>query len=351
MKVKRFFAMFLALLMFAGLFTPVRAQAATSGKCGKNVKWSWDGKGTLTISGTGAMKNYLMDPEAQTVNYPWWDFHNEIKKVVVKEGVTTIGANAFAHIGYEKNTGKLTPWALTLPDGLKKIGLGACSFSGVDKIVIPDSVTEIGNQSFLACQLAKSVKISKGLTEIPEGAFESCIGLKTLVIPKGVEIIEVFAFSFCDGLESITIPASVKEIGKWAFLSDQGNRPQWVCFKGTQAAWSKLIDNDSNDYEDNMLTSAGKLYCKPGISKQPVKKTVKAGKKVTFTVQAEGTGLSYQWQYRKPGTSEWVNVVKNGKSASYSLTVKARHNGYIYRCKVSNKAGTTITKTAKLTVQ
>ncbi len=89
---------------------------------------------------------------------------------------------------------------------------------------------------------------------------------------------------------------------------------------------------------------------KPTITTQPVSVTVQEGETATFTVEAEGAGLSYQWYYKKPGTTTWTTVKNNGKSATYTLTTEARHNGYSYRCKVTNSAGSTTSSEALLTV-
>ena len=99
-------------------------------------------------------------------------------------------------------------------------------------------------------------------------------------------------------------------------------------------------------------SSSAKLTVRPTITTQPSAVTVKAGAKATFKVVASGTGLTYQWQYKKPGETTWNNVSKNGTSATYSLTTAARHNGYVYRCKVTNSGGGYVySSSVKLTVK
>ena len=83
----------------------------TSGKCGKNVKWSYDKKTkTVTISGKGAMANY---GGMNTYAPPWSDL--DVRKVVIKKGVTTIGDKAFAHCE------KLQ--SVTIPEGVTSLGI------------------------------------------------------------------------------------------------------------------------------------------------------------------------------------------------------------------------------------
>ena len=90
-----------------------------------------------------------------------------------------------------------------------------------------------------------------------------------------------------------------------------------------------------------------------GIKTQPVNKAVKAGATAKFTVTATGKGLTYQWQYRTSSSGSWKNVsAASGKTANYSLTAAARHNGYQYRCKITDSAGNVIyTSIVKLTVK
>ena len=90
------------------------------------------------------------------------------------------------------------------------------------------------------------------------------------------------------------------------------------------------------------------------ITSQPEDVTVNAGQSAAFTVTAEGVGtLTYQWQYSTNGGSSWVNVsAASGKTARYTLTAQARHNGYMYRCIVTDSAdGASVTSgVATLTV-
>ena len=90
---KRAFTLLLAMVMVLTLL-PVSARAetaATSGTCGENVTWSYDGVGTLTISGTGDMENYLGQ-----LYVPWKDHIQSVTTFVINPGVTSVGNNACA---------------------------------------------------------------------------------------------------------------------------------------------------------------------------------------------------------------------------------------------------------------
>ena len=107
-----------------------------------------------------------------------------------------------------------------------------------------------------------------------------------------------------------------------------------------------------NSYGTSVYTNTVKLTVVPRIVAQPVSKTVAEGKTASFSVEAEGTNLSYQWYYRKSSSDEWhVSSASSAKTAILKVTAKAAYNGYQYRCGVSNKNGTTYTNAAKLTVK
>lgn len=87
------------------------------------------------------------------------------------------------------------------------------------EIVIPNSVTSIGEGAFQDCFHLKSVTLPNGLTTIEDFMFCNCINLKTSVIPNTVTSIGECAFASC-GLNAIYIPNSVQTIGEEAFSND-----------------------------------------------------------------------------------------------------------------------------------
>ena len=129
---------------------------------------------------------------------------------------------------------------------------------------------------------------------------------------------------------------------------------------GTSATYSLTAEKRHDRYQYRCLVSnkSGSVYTKtvtltvvyvPVITAHPQSVKVAEGAKATFTVKATNAA-SYKWYYRKTADSEWVAVSKSGTSASYSLTVSERHNGYQYRCMVKNSYGTVYSNPATLTV-
>ena len=104
----------------------------------------------------------------------------------------------------------------------------------------------------------------------------------------------------------------------------------------------------------SVTSSAAKLtvtsaVSKPEITTQPKAQTAAAGETATFKVVASGTGLTYQWQYSTDYGKTWTDKAGSTK-ATHTVTVKASYNGYLYRCKVTNSAGTVTSSKVRLTV-
>ena len=170
-----------------------------------NLIWKLDADGTLTISGTGKMKNYNADYNLSPVY-----MNSKVKKVVIEKGVTTIGKYAFC------NCTSLTD--ITIPDSVTSIGDFAFRFcSSLTSITISDSVTSIGNWAFLNCSSLTSITIPDRVTSIGKDAFYNCSGLTSITIPDSVTSIGDGAFSECSSLTDIVIPSSVTSIGNRAF--------------------------------------------------------------------------------------------------------------------------------------
>ena len=89
--------------------------------------------------------------------------------------------------------------------------------SSLTSITIPNSVTSIGGCAFVGCSGLTSITIPNSVTSIGGGAFNSCSSLTSITIPNSVTSIEKSTFAGCSSLTSITIPNSVTSIGDGAF--------------------------------------------------------------------------------------------------------------------------------------
>ena len=188
-----------------------------SGKCGaagdgSDVTWhlteNTDDPSTytLTISGSGAMENYLTSG-----HQPWHSFRDQITSVVVSPGVTSIGNLAFA---LSRNI-----IHVDIADSVVSIGEQVFfKCASLTNITVPQSVTYIGVNAFDSCTNLSSITLStNNITSIRPYTFSGCSKLSSIVIPDGVTSIQLGAFSNCTKLTSISIPGSVISIGPYAF--------------------------------------------------------------------------------------------------------------------------------------
>ena len=246
--------------------------AATSGDFGENNCLHWEvstgvlsGK-TLTISGTGAMPDFDF-PNGNLA--PWWNYEalgmltsfgnfkleGELKKVVIKDGVTNVGDYALfflpaatqvtlpesvTSIGRygiamcSKLTGLSIPkgvteigdfglagdglTAVTLPDGLQSLGRGAFdTCASLTNTTLPAAITAVPGKCFADCTKLLNVKYAGTVTAIGDLAFESCKALTAAPIPETVTTIDKAAFTGCTALTDVTIPAGVTAIPEDCF--------------------------------------------------------------------------------------------------------------------------------------
>ena len=158
-NIKKFLASFMVAVMvltasplsgFVGLelnsdwldFNTKASAATDSGTCGENVSWSYDTSTyTLTISGTGAMDDYTFYAP------PWESYKNDLKAIVINNGVTSIGKYAFTFC------------------------------ESLTSVTIPDSVTTIGDYAFGWCTKLTSVNVGRGISSLGVKTFYECTNL------------------------------------------------------------------------------------------------------------------------------------------------------------------------------
>ena len=228
-----------------------------NGSCGDNVTWKLLGSGTMLIIGRGPMWDYDLSYTYGN-DTPWAkaELLSDIKEVVIRPGVTSIGSWAFSSCDNLTNViisnsvlsvGSYTfaycdsLQNITIPDSVTTIGssvfsscdslcsvtipnsvttIGSYAFNDcrmLANIAIPSSVETIGMRAFSGCERLATVTIAKGVTSIGEGAFGHCSKLTSLIIPDGVTSINDSLFTACTSLTDITIPGSVTAIGRTAF--------------------------------------------------------------------------------------------------------------------------------------
>ena len=359
---------------------------------GKNLTWTL-ADGVLTIKGEGAMCDYSKSKEI-----PWAESRGEIQTVVIEEGVTTLSKYAFAYFS------KLTE--VQIPNSVESIGYGTfgeCSI--LEQITIPEKVTVIPEKAFFNSEKLKSVRLEGKVTTIGDAAFLYCSELSEIVLPDSVEAIGGEAF-YQTKLVELVIPESVKSIGSEAFAyCSELEEVTWLAegevtlgesvftgpenidlllargcadqvtdslvwngctFKSIQVLCSDDTLNHVTEHTDNgdgthhidcdlcgYVTDEAHRYtdglCACGnaqmtITRQPASFEGLVGDMATFTVEAEGKGLSYQWFFSKDGGETWEksSCTKN----SLSVEFKAYRLNYQYRCEINDADGDTLVSDA-----
>lgn len=325
------------------------ATAATSGDFGENNCLHWEvstgvlsGK-TLTISGTGAMPDFDF-PNGNLA--PWWNYEalgmltsfgsfkleGELKKVVIKDGVTNVGSYALfclpaatqvtlpesvTSIGRygiamcSKLTGMSIPkgvteigdfglagdglTAVTLPDGLQSLGRGAFdACTSLTNTTLPAAITAVPGKCFANCTKLLNVKYAGTVTAIGDLAFESCRALTAAPIPETVTELGASAFNGCVALTDVTLPAGVTAIPE-------------DCFRGCTALADMKLPGTVTSVGHNAFTGCTALKdvrcygaapaVEPGNSEahsfEPAIVTIHYNPAMNWTLDADGKWQGY----------------------------------------------------------
>lgn len=319
---KRFVSLLLAISMIFSLM-PVSAVTAfaesenggevttvDSGYCGadnggENLRWTLDNNGVLTISGSGAMKDY---PRDENQRPDWYLNHKDsIRSVVLDNKITHIGDYAFdgctsiKSVRYTEYTGNA---GVALPESVTTIGVHAFSDTGVTgtlklpehlteidssafyhcgklngELKLPDTVKEIGGFAFNSCGFTGKLELPVSLEKIGNDAFESCSGLTgkltfpskmneidfsifhgtgitEVVIPSSIKTVRDFAFNSCMNLKKVYLPTEIPKIYNRAFRGCDNVKFYYPAYK---ADWmtqtSKFLDSTLNADKDAVKPS------------------------------------------------------------------------------------------------
>ena len=221
MKKKLLSILLVLSLMLALVPAAFAADIAASGTCGaegdgSNVTWMIDAAGTLTFTGTGAMRDYT----AQS-GTPWGRSGNAIQAVVVQEGITHIGAYAFFYYTNCRS--------VSLPSSLVSIGESAFAMNyGLTQLDLPEGLRKLGDMAFMSCRALKRLTVPSTLETIGRNTFSSCGSLSDVTLSEGLTALGRLMFSGDRQLKNITLPQSLTTIGASAFQQTgllEGRRP------------------------------------------------------------------------------------------------------------------------------
>jgi len=353
----------------------------TSGYCGgegdgTNLTWELSVDGTLTISGEGKMAHYSTTSGSSSWEFittaPWGIYKNNIKKLVLEEGITLIGMDAF--LGCSEITGELVlpttleriynsafQWCeklsgdLILPENLGFLAQSAfagCGFDGT--LYIPPNLTYIGTKVFtysefgfneiivdedsrfyytdslilydkektrvVYCSPVKTGKLvlPDTLTAIEESVFEGCENLTgELIIPDSVVAIEDNAFYNCSGFTGLTIGSGVESIGRDAFygwdideIYFKGNAPEVFAVDSHWPSFDKYVTLYYMKDKTGWTTPTWNGFnAMPGANTPGVIASGECG--------GQGDGSNLQWELSKDGV---LTVSGRGAMGNYNYS-------------------------------
>ena len=112
---------------------------------------------------------------------------------------------------------------VVVPEGVTAVGRNAFSFKlSLNSVILPDGVETIDDFAFVSCESLKNVSFPNSLKRIGVRSFAGCTCLEGIILPEGIESIGIGAFVSCKSLSQLPIPASIKAIGAYAFKGCKG---------------------------------------------------------------------------------------------------------------------------------
>ncbi len=275
------------LLFFAAIFAvlvslacmSVEAETVADGSCGEGVTWVLDDSGTLNVSGKGVMYDW-----DNAYLPPWYSHAEDIKRVIIEDGVSRIGEYAFYRCTSLVD--------ISMSDSITSIS--QLAFYGCTSLVSVDIsayVSSVLPNSFMDCTSLKYINVDENnslyksvdgilfnkngillikypqgkgsvgyivptnVTVIGEWAFDGCDTLETVIIPDGVSAIGTAAFQRCYSLKELRIPKSTESIGSYAL--NHCYDLESIKYDGTEKEWESVYKGNKWDQSTGRDTAKG----------------------------------------------------------------------------------------------
>ncbi len=355
--------------------------------------------------GCSSLKNVIIPSGVKTIGNVAFSGCSELTSISIPTSVTSIGFWAFT------NCSKLID--ITIPDAVTTLKEGTFSgCTNLSSISIPSNLAIIEDSAFAYCSKLTSLSFPATLASIGSAAFLDCSGLKEVTLTGNCPAIAVDAFA--NVTASIYYPYGNEGYSDETMLDYGGNKLTWIAvcthvsaspvkenevvatctedgsfdevvycsvcgeeLKREHTIVQKLghlradpvLENEvpatyESDGSYDMVTYCSRcdaeldrehhviphLGSAPAITSQPISVNALDGEEASFTIEAEGEGLNYQWYYLAPQDIDWT-AIDNGTNATLTILANQECNGYRYYCKVSNEFGFENSRVVTLTVK
>ena len=311
-----------------------------SGTCGaesngSNLTWTFDeDTGLLTIEGSGRMADYDRENGA-----PWNAYAEAISAASLPEGMTSIGD--FAFYGCSSLT------SVTIPDSVTSIavhafGDGSTAEGSEAESAVAFTVRGMEGSAAQACAE------ENGFTFVPLASSPAI-----LQQPESTSVVlgETATFTVVASGDNLSYQWQYQKVGDADWTPWTGKTSASLSVKASSTNNGCMYRCVVSNADGSVISAPATLtvITAPVITTHPESTSVMLGEAATFTVVASGESLGYQWQYKREGDADWTAWA--GKtSASLSVKASSTNNGCMYRCVVSNAAGSVISDAATLTV-
>ena len=203
------------------------ADTLASGACGDAITWELDDSGTLTLTGTGRMWDYRNDDGGFDYHAcPWSEVRTHVRRVVIPDGITYIGADAFRDM------------------------------VNLSEVTLPDTLDQLAPFCFMDCSNLTAVELPEGLRAIGQNAFQGT-ALRSVVIPGSVTFVDACIFENCRYLTNALFRSPTSAIGTYIMANNQ-----FPCCPALES-----IDVEEGHPAltgiDGILFNGGQLMCYP----------------------------------------------------------------------------------------
>ena len=273
----------------------------------------------------------------------------ELKTVTINGNITSIEYGAFYDCHALTN--------IRFPNSLENIGSEAFfQCTKLTEVIIPNNVKSIGTQAFMYCASLKDVTIGKGVTQIGDSVFNGCEALENLTwLAEGEVTLGESVFTGTENIDLLLARGCADQVtdnvtwNGYTFKSIQ-----ILCTDGTLNHTYEYTDNGDGTHHLDCATCGyvtdeahrytdGLCVCgnaQMTITRQPASFEGLVGDMATFTVEAEGKGLTYQWFFSKDGGETWEKA--SSTKNTLSVEFKAYRLNYQYCCEITDADGDTL---------